>query len=587
MPCARAGTRDPHLRNVRASAPGRARTTPPQERTASMLDVKLTNARIRTVDDRRPFATDLGIVAGRIVGLDDDVAALPARTTVDCEGHVVVPGFGDAHNHMAWFGQSLSELDLEGVSSLDRLHDAVARRAAELPEDAWIVGSGYDDTLLGAHPDRAGLDRAGGGRPVWLKHRSGHMSTVSSAVLRQAGADTAAAADPEGGVVVRDGAGVPTGLLQERAQEMVTALVMPYPVADLADAVARASRVYASEGLTHVVEAGIGRGLVGRTPVEAAAYQLARERGELLTRVELMVAADNMHPLDGHADDGIETGIDLGLRTGFGDDRLRLGPMKIWLDGSLIGRTAAVTEPLCGHGHGVFQNPPEQMRALVVAAHRAGWRVAAHAIGDDAVDLALEAFAEAQRRLPRPNARHRVEHAGVVRPDQLPRLAEAGLVPVPQPRFLHSMGDAMAASLGRERVPWLYRHRSFLDHGLRVPGSSDRPVAPGAPLLGMESMVRRATSTGAVLAPDERVPAELALRAYTIDAAWASHDERHRGSLAPGKLADLVVLDRDPVDTADAGIDTISVLATLVGGECVHGSRSLDGLDQLVPALHT
>ncbi|QUX27661.1 amidohydrolase [Nocardiopsis akebiae] len=547
-----------------------------------MLDLKLTNARIRTVDDDRPFATVLGIAAGRVLGLDEEVADLPARRTVDCGGAVVVPGFGDAHNHMAWFGQSLAELELETVSTLDALYDAVARAAATLPEDTWIVGSGYDDALLGAHPDRQGLDRAGGGRPVWLKHRSGHMCTVSSAVLRQAGIDTAvsdtATADPEGGVIVRDGAGAPTGLLQERAQELVTALVMPYPVTELADALARASRVYASEGLTHVVEAGIGRGLIGRTPVEAAAYQLARDRGELLPRVELMVAADNMHPLGGHADDGIDTGIDLGLRTGFGDDRLRLGPMKIWLDGSLIGRTAAVTEPLCGHGHGVYQNSPEEMRALVVAAHRAGWRVAAHAIGDDAVDVALEAFAEAQRALPRPDVRHRIEHAGVVRPDQLPRIAEAGLVPVPQPRFLYALGDGMAAAVGPDRVPWLYRHRSFLDHGLRVPGSSDRPVAPGAPLLGMESMVERVTASGTVLAADERVSAEQALRAYTMDAAWASRDEHRRGSLTPGKLADLVVLDRDPVDTAEEGIGTIRVLATLVGGECVHGADVLDGL---------
>lgn len=548
-----------------------------------MLDLKLTRARVRTLDDDRPHATTVGIVGGRILGFDDDVADLPARTVVDCQGAAVVPGFGDAHNHMAWFGQSLSELPLEDVTTLEGIYDAVAAKARTLPEDAWIVGSGYDDTVMGAHPDRNGLDRAGGGRPVWLKHRSGHMCAVSGAVLRLSGAENAP--DPEGGVIVRDSHGDATGLLQERAQELVTALVMPYPVAELADALGRASRVYASEGLTHVVEAGVGHGLVGRSPVEVAAYQLARDRGELLPRVELMVAADNMHPLDAHADDGITTGIDLGLRSGFGDDRLRLGPMKIWLDGSLIGRTAAVTEPLCGHGHGVYQNPPEQMRALVVAAHRAGWRVAAHAIGDDAIDLALDAIEEAQRAHPRPDMRHRIEHAGVVRPDQLPRIAALGAVPVPQPRFLYTVGDAMAASLGPDRVPWLYRHRSFLDHGIRVPGSSDRPVAPGAPLQGMESMVERTSSGGAVLAPGERVTAEQALRAYTIDTAWVGHDEHRRGSLTPGKLADIVVLDRDPVDTAEQGIGSIRVLATLVGGVPVHGADTL-GIADTSTALH-
>ncbi|MGW5687865.1 amidohydrolase [Nonomuraea sp. NPDC003754] len=542
-----------------------------------MLDLKLRNARIRTVDDLRPRARTLGVFAGRVVGLDDDVEDLPARTTLDCSGAVVVPGFGDAHNHMAWFGQSLGELDLAGAATLDQVYDAVARRAAGLPAGAWIVGSGYDDTVMGAHPHRHGLDRAAGGRPVWLKHRSGHMCAVSSEVLRMAGVLDGTAREPDGGVVVRDPGGAPTGLLQERAQSLVSALVMPYPVAELAEAISRASAVYAAEGLTHVVEAGIGLGLIGRSPVEAVAYQIARERGGLRTRVELMVAADNMHALRAHADDAITTGLDLGLRTGFGDDRLRLGPMKIWLDGSLIGRTAAVSEPFCGHDHaaGVYQDSPDDMRRLIVAAHRAGWRVAAHAIGDSAVDLALDAFAEAQRAAPRADVRHRIEHSGVVRPDQLDRYAELGVVPVPQARFLYAVGDTMAQALGPDRTPWMYRHRSFLERGIRVPGSSDRPVAPGAPLLGMQSMVERLSNTGVVLAPDERVTAEQALRAYTLDAAWASHDEARRGSISPGKCADFVLLSDDPVEVDSDRIGAIEVIATFVDGACVHGADAI------------
>ncbi|WP_406726933.1 amidohydrolase [Streptomyces sp. GD-15H] len=545
-----------------------------------MLDLTLRNARIRTVDDRHPRAHTLGVLAGRIVGLDETVEDLPARTVLDCGGAVVVPGFGDAHNHMAWFGQSLGELDLSTATTLSQVYDAVARRAAALPADAWIVGAGYDDTVMGGHPHRTELDRAAGGRPVWLKHRSGHMCVAGSEVLRRAGVLDGGVDAPEGGIVVRDGGGSPTGLLQERAQALVTDLVMPYPVAELADALGRASEVYAAEGLTHVVEAGIGLGLIGRSPVEAAAYQLARERGTLRTRVELMVAADNLHALRAHADDGITTGIDLGLRSGFGDDRLRLGPMKIWLDGSLIGRTAAVSEPFCGHDHtsGVYQNSPEEMHRLVVDAHRAGWRVAAHAIGDSAVDLALDAFAEAQRVLPRPDVRHRIEHSAVVRPDQLDRYVELGVVPVPQARFLYDVGDSMAEGLGPERTLWMYRHRSFLDRGIRVPGSSDRPVAPGAPLLGMQSMVERLSRAGTVLAPDERVSAEQALRAYTIDAAWASHDESRRGSITPGKYADFAVLSDDPVTVDSDRMGAIDVLATFVAGECVHGADTLGNL---------
>ncbi|MGY1706258.1 amidohydrolase [Geodermatophilus sp. SYSU D00697] len=553
-----------------------------------MLDLLLRDVHVVTVDDARPTASAIGVLGGRIVGLDEEVESLPARAVVDGEGAVVVPGFGDAHNHMAWFGQSLGEVDLSAAGTLAALEEAVARDAAALPRDTWVVGSGYDDTVIGAHPDRQLLDRAGEGRPVWLKHRSGHMSVVSSEVLRRCGVLDGDADAPAGGVVVRDGAGSPTGLLQERAQELVDALVKPYPVDDVAAALGRASAVYAAEGLTHVVEAGIGLGLLGRTPVEAAAYTVARERALLRTRVELMVASDTLHPLRAHPDDDIGVGLDLGLRTGFGDDRLRLGPMKIWLDGSLIGRTAALSSPFCDHGTAVYQDDPDRMRRLVVDAHRAGWRVAAHAIGDDAVDLALDAFAEARRSSPRDDVRHRIEHAGVVRPDQLARFADLGVVPVPQPRFLYAVGDTMAAAVGPERADWLYRHRSFLEAGLRVPGSSDRPVAPGAPLLGMQSMVERLSSGGAVIGADERVGAAQALRAYTIDEAWASHDERSRGSVSPGKLADLVVLTDDPQRVDPDRIGAIGVLATLLGGTPVHDTGVFAGQDlPATPDQHT
>ena len=206
---------------------------------------------------------------------------------------------------------------------------------------------------------------------------------------------------------------------------------MPYPVDGVATALGRASAVYAAEGLTHVVEAGIGLGLLGRTPVEGAAYLLARERGLLRTRVELMVASDTLHPLRAHPDDDLDVGLDLGLRTGFGDDRLRLGPMKIWLDGSLIGRTAALSEPFCDHGTAVLQGDPDEMRRLVVDAHRAGWRVAAHAIGDDAVELALDTFAEAAPRPPaqRRPAPHRARRPGPPRPAGALRRARRGARP--------------------------------------------------------------------------------------------------------------------------------------------------------------
>ena len=526
----------------------------------------------------------LGILHGRIVGHGDDVRDLTARHVLDAQGAYLSPAFGDAHNHMLWFGLSLGEIDLSGCVSLTGVYDAVSARAQGLPSDSWIVGSGYDHSVLGGHPTREMLDRAGG-RPVWLKHRSGHQCAVSSLVLSRAGALTGDTVVAPGGGVVRGVDGQPSGILEENAQALVSQQRGPVDLDEMVDAIARASTVYAGEGLTHVVECGIGGGLVGRSPVEALAYQIAREQGSLDVRVDLMPTLDVLHPHLVTADGPAGTGLDLGLRTGFGDDRLRLGPVKVWLDGSLIGRSAAVSEPFCdeSHGLGELADDPDRMLGSLVAAHRAGWRLAMHAIGDRAVDVALDVVEAAQRSHRQSDARHRIEHAAVVRPDQLPRMRAAGVVPVPQPRFLHDIGDTMLAALGPGRTDWMYRHRSFLEAGLRVPGSSDRPVADGAPLLGIQSMVQRTTSSGQPIGADEAVDGGTALLAYTADEAWACHDEHRRGGLAPGMLADLVLLSDDPAAVPPSQIDQIDVVATLLGGVATHVSGHLggDSLDRL------
>jgi len=540
-----------------------------------LIDLLVHNADIITLDPDHPRARSMAVHHGRVLALDPEPAPR-ARRTVDAGGTTITPGFGDAHNHMAWFGLALDEIDLSGVTDLERLYALVEERAASLPEGAYVVGSGYDNTRIGAHPHRRELDRASGGRPVWLKHRSGHVCTVSSAVLEAAGVLDGSAAVPEGGIVVTDADG-PTGVLEEQAQNLVVALVVPYPVEVLADAVSRASRVFASEGLTHVTEAGIGNGWLGKSPMELAAYQRARERGTLKVRVQLMPTVSALHDLRGDEDDDMRFGLDLGIRTGFGDDRVRIGPMKIWLDGSLVARTAAVDEPFCdcGHGSGYFQDDPDLMRRQLLAAHAGGWRVAAHAIGDRAVDLALDCFAEAQERHPRPQLRHRIEHAGITRPEQVARMAALGVTPVPQHRFLHEIGDTMLDAVGPERADHLYRHASFLAAGITVPGSSDRPVADGAPLAGMQSMVERTTSTGTPLGATERVDALTALRAYTVDSAWVAGEEHERGTLAPGMRADFVALAEDITAIPSDRIAATPVVATFVAGDCTHGEEAL------------
>jgi predicted amidohydrolase YtcJ len=538
-------------------------------------DLLLVNANVRTMDPARPRAAAVAVAGGKIVGVGDDASELAggARSgnVIDLKGATLIPGFHDVHNHMIGFGLSLTELDLR-VDHLDELYARVAARAAATPAGEWIVGAGYDQTKTGAHPHRDALDRIAPGHRVWLKHASSHMCVVNSLVLGDLGIDSGAPR-VDGGRVAADASGRPTGLMEERAQELVGNLTRPYPLATLTSAVAAAGERYVREGLTSVTEAGVGGGWIGQSPVELAAYVAAREQGRLPVRVELMVISDAFHALAAHPSDGIEIGIDLGLRTGFGDDWLRLGPMKIFTDGSLVGRTAALSAPYDGGpgddagNRGYLQADPDRLHATIVAAHQAGWRVAAHAIGDRAIDLALDAFDAAAAKYPRRDPRHRIEHFAAARPDQVARVAALGVIPVGQGRFATELGDGMLASVGEDRHSWLYRQRSVLDAGVVLPGSSDRPVVTGAPLLGIHDMVNRRTAAGAPFNVAEAITAEEALRAYTWGSAYASKAEHAKGSIEVGKLADLTVLSEDPAVVSPDRIAGLEVLGTIIDGE--------------------
>lgn len=535
---------------------------------AVLVDAVYENADVRTGG---ASTTALAVLHGKIVAIGEDAASLAARRRVNLDGAVVVPGFHDAHNHMSWFGMSLDEVPLgpSYCATIDDVYDAVAARARQQPPGSWIVGSGYDQNrLVGGHPTRAGLDRAAPDHFVRLKHTSGHMCVINSRVLDQL--DVAGV--PAGGDVVRDAEGSPTGLLAEQAQLLLNPLIFPAPMETVVRAIDRASERYLAEGITSVQEAGIGGGLVGHTPLEFAAYQLARQRGALRVRSTVMVAANVLHELEHDPSDPVAFGLDLGLRTGAGDAWLRVGPMKIFADGSLIGRTCAMHDDFAGEpgNRGYFQIPEQELARTIRRAHASGWQVATHALGDRAVSAVLDAYAAALAEHPRADHRHRIEHCGVIADAELSRLAELGLVPVPQGRFVGEIGDGMREALGPEREDQCYRQRGFLDAGCALPGSSDRPVVDGAPLAGIADMVRRRTSSGYLLGPHERLSAEQAVRAYTEGSAYATFAEHELGTLQPGKLADFVALSADPTD--EANLDQTRVLATIVDGEVAYES---------------
>ena len=553
-----------------------------------LVDLLIRNAHILTQNPAHPQARELWIHDGKVIAVDEGPdCGLRARRSIDAAGSTVVPGFNDVHAHSVWFGLTLMEADLGAARSLDDVYAVIAEASAPLALDEWVVASGFSPLLLdgtqagGTQPDRDRLDEAAGGRPVWIKHSSGHACTLNGVALDLVLKDVDPAIPIEGGVVVTDPSGRPTGLLEENAMRLVQDLMLPYPLETIERALDLATTHYLSEGITSVTDAGIAGGWIGHSPREFMAYQNARDKGVLSVRMQPMLVLDALHAAPGHSSEPEARGIDAGIRTGLGDDWLRLGSVKIFSDGSLLGSTAYMTEDYvgCTHNHGYLQMDAQELRSAALEAYRAGWAIAMHAIGDHAIDHAIDIISEAQDAYGLNSLPNRIEHGGVLRPDQLDRIAEAGIVVVPQPHFITEFGDGMARLLGPRRTELSYPAKSLLRRGSILPGSSDRPVSEGRPLNVMQSFVERLTPSGAVYGPAERISAAEALAAYTTGSAAATGAADIKGRLSPGYLADLVFLDQDPTAVPSSDIAATQVLATMVGGDMRFGAHRFPATD--------
>jgi predicted amidohydrolase YtcJ len=553
------------------------------------VDTLIINARVLTMDDaprsgasgmRR--AESLAILNGRIVAVGAGCSGLDATHHVDAEGAVVVPGFNDAHAHSVWFGHTLIETNLAQCADLDDLYARIARATADLDPGEWLVASGYNQMDTGGrYPDPGALDRAADGRPVWIKHTSGHSCIVNAAAMSLLGIDGSERF--EGGSVVVDRSGRPTGVLEENAMALVQDHLLPAPQEQIVSALDAATRAYASEGLTSVTDAGIGGGWIGHSPQEFAAYQVALERGLLRTRMQPMLVGDVLEDVVLGDTGASFRGLPGGLRTGVGDARLQLGPVKMFLDGSILGNTARMSQGYhnCPANHGYFQGDVDQMRARALAAGRAGWSLAMHAVGDEAIDVAIEILARLHGEGITPVMPHRIEHGVVATPAQLDRLADLGAAIVTQPYFVHAYGDGFRGYIGDDQAEVSYGLRSMLEHGLILAGSSDRPVADGKPLPAMQAAVQRLTESGWVYGEDERITATEALRAYTVGSAEVTGWAGRKGRLVPGYLADLTILSDDPTTVDPSHIGDIEVLTTVLGGETTHDPHGLWGAAEL------
>lgn len=544
------------------------------------LDAIFTHARVTTLDPSRPTAQRIGVLGGRVVGFDEELDGVRAAHVVDLGGAPVVPGFNDAHHHLSAYGLRMLQVDLraDAVATLDELYRRVGEHAAGLPADAWVLGAGYDQNKLGSHPDRDRLDQVGGGRPVFLAHISGHLGAVNSAALARMGFGDGQSVEVAGGKVYTDAGGRPNGLLAERAVEIAYECVGPAAAERFVEALGLAGRGAVAAGLTSITEPGIGIiGMLGNNCADLAGFAKARQQGLLPLRANVMPAAELLREIDAFEPGQPWFGLDLGLASGFGDEWLKISAVKFMLDGSLIGRTANMTEPFADTPgqSGYFRGDPDVLTDQLVKAHRHGWQIAAHAVGDATVDLVIDAYEKAQRLYPRPDPRHRIEHCAVARPEQLARIAAVGAIPVPQGRFIHELGDGFIRALGSPRSEWCFRAKSFLEAGLPLPGSSDCPVASGDPLLGIQSMVDRRTADGRVLGPEEVLTPLEALQAYTTGSAYAAHEEKVKGTLSTGKLADFVVLSDDILQVDPERIGAITVGATIVGGHVQHDAGAV------------
>jgi predicted amidohydrolase YtcJ len=537
------------------------------------VDQLIVNATIHTMNPEAPSASWMAVTRGEIValGTGDDMPA--ARHTRDAEGLTIVPGFHDAHCHTVWFGLSLAELDCGAFSTLDALYDALAERAGTLPAGEWVLATGFNQELFDGHyPDIAKLDRALPNHPLFMRHTSGHACIVNTLALSLSGV-TDASSGMDGGAVVTDSSGKPTGLLEERAQSLIQQLLLPKSVDDMVAAIDRASQRYAAEGLTGFTETGIAGGWIGHSPVEFAAYQKAREGGQLRQRAQIMPVSDVLGPVVGHRNDHPMNTLSAGIRTGLGDDFLSIGPTKIFLDGSMLAWTGAMSEPFAAgppDNYGYFQAEPNILREAMLRAAGAGWSIAAHAIGDRAVTLALDTFDEAIARFGHPSIPHRIEHGGVVTNEQIAIAAKLHVAIVTQPGFMPALGLQMRQAMGPERENLIHRHKSLIDGGVMVGGSSDRPVATGVPLSIMQSMITREDSTGYVVGPAERVSAYEALWSYTVGSAQVTGTSHRRGSLEVGKVADWVMLGSDLLTYPLDQIASIPVVETAVAGKPIH-----------------
>ena len=535
-------------------------------------DLVVVAANIITVHRANPRAEALAVRDGKFVavGSETEVGALigPGTRVIDAAGKTITPGFIDAHMHPSPtypVTSPLGRIDLSpaSVGTIDDLIAALQEKARITPAGQWVVGTRYQDTKLGRHPTRHDLDRASREHPIRIGHSSGHVSAVNSYALEIAGISSRTP-DPAGGGFERDANGEPTGVVWENAIQLVSRAGPPLPEPtreEELEGLQLTFESFLSKGITSVVDAG-------GSPASFRRYQDAVAGGQPV-RVTIMFRSLYLDDLK-----------QLNLRSGFGDDHLRIGPIKMVHGNSLSGRTCWLYEPyeIINPETGekdYYGIPParsqEQLDELVFEIHAAGFQVAVHSNCDREIDMVLDAIDKALARLPRPDHRHRIEHASVVNHGILERAKELGVV-LALHSYVWEHGDKMEA-YGEARWGMMHANRSALDLGIPVAGNSDYGVSAAHPMLRIQSMVTRTSAEGNVYGAEQRISAEEAITVWTMGSAYSTFDEDVKGSIEVGKLADFVILSDDPTNVSPDRIKDIAVQMTFIDGNLAYERR--------------
>ncbi|MBW8862339.1 MAG: amidohydrolase [Acidobacteria bacterium] len=545
---------------LRAAAPS-AVAQAPAARRGDEPDLLVVNARVLTSDTAAPRAQAFAVKNGRFtaVGSNDEVRNLSAAaaTVIDAQQMTIAPGFIDAHSHPSGVEE------LFGVNTnlrtVREIQAAIHRKAEMTAPEVWINGFMFDDTKLDRPLTRRDLDEATTEHPVAVAHRGGHTTWYNSKALTLAGI-TKDTPDPPDGRFFREN-GELTGRVAENARDVFdhvsrTESVTPDEQRDRArKGMAHMSKLFNAAGLTSVHNAMA-------VPEQILAYEDCRRSGELTHRAYLMV----------HHDTPAYTGLKAAnIYSGFGDEWIRVGGVKFVADGSASERTMRMSTPFVGTtDYGILTMTQDQLHEAVDDAHVHNFQVGVHANGDVTIDMVLKAYERALAKWPDPNRRHRIEHCTLVNADLIRRIKASGVIPTPFWTYVYYHGEKWK-EYGDDKLAWMFAHKSFLDAGIRVPGASDYEPGPFEPLMAIQSMVTRKDYKGRVWGASQKVTVDQALTIATVNGAYASHEENIKGSITAGKLADFVVLEKDPHDVDPDQIINIKVNRTVIGGKTVFG----------------